>query len=224
MRSYTPALSFWKAHSYPMVWYDLSIQNPTFSDNPLGFQRSFEYTRLPGVNLPFPPTSTDLRLGRAYHQTPFDFDQLTLEQLPIQNLFQLLVPLFGNAADEYVNTLPGPIQVVGSVSSDFIDAAGDTANWVAQGFDYVGNTALQGGQSLVNLYNSTVLRLHCIRRHPQSAHTGTMAVGKATLWRWLGYLLNSRQTRQEWHLISELTGTPWTMCSCVVSAHPTCSR
>jgi pimeloyl-ACP methyl ester carboxylesterase len=152
-------IRFWEAHSYPMSWYNLSITSPTYPANPLGFKRSYEYSLLPGVSLPFPPSVAELSPGDAYHQTPGDANQLALEPLPPQNLFQLIVPLFGNGADAIVQGVVGPIQIVGEVSSEIRDAAAQAGEWVTQGFNYVGNTALQGGQSLVNLYNSGVLRL-----------------------------------------------------------------
>src|ERR1051326_112558 len=135
----------------------MSIANPTTS--PLGFKRSFEYSELPTVNLPFPPSESDLPLGDAYHQTPESSEQLALEPLPPQDLFQLIVPLFGNGADTIVQGVVGPIQIVGEVSPQVKDAASQAGEWVIQSFDFVGNTALEGGQSLVNLYNSAVLRL-----------------------------------------------------------------
>ena len=152
-------IQFWDAHSYPMTWYNLSIANPAYAANPLGFKRSFEYSELPGVSLPFPPSIAELSPGDAYHQTPGEANQLALEPLPPQNLFQLIVPLFGNGADAIVQGVVGPIQIIGEVSSEIRDAAAQAGEWVTQGFNYVGNTALQGGQSLVNLYNSGVLRL-----------------------------------------------------------------
>lgn len=152
-------IRFWEAHSYPMSWYNLSIASPTYPDNPLGFKRSYEYSQLPGVSLPFPPSVAELSPGDAYHQTPGDANQLALEPLPPQNLFQLIVPLFGNGADAIVQGVVGPIQIVGEVSSEIRDAAAQAGEWVTQGFNYAGNAALQGGQSLVNLYNSAVLRL-----------------------------------------------------------------
>jgi len=157
-------IQFWQAHSYPMTWYDLSIASPTTT--PLGFKRSFEYAQLPGVNLPFPPSEAELPLGDAYHQKPGSSDQLALEPLPPQNFFQLIVPLFGNGADAIVQGVVGTIQVAGEVASEIRDAAAQAREWVAQGFDYVGNAALQGGQSLVNLYNSAVLRLRLHTRSP----------------------------------------------------------
>ncbi|HMP81769.1 MAG TPA: hypothetical protein PKA41_03570, partial [Verrucomicrobiota bacterium] len=152
-------IRFWEAHSYPMSWYGLSVASPIYPANPLGFKRSYEYSRLPGVSLQFPPSVAILSPGDAYHQTPGEANQLALEPLPSQNLFQLIVPLFGNGADAIVQGVVGPIQIVGEVSSEVRDAAAQAGEWVTQGFNYVGNTALQGGQSLVNLYNSAVLRL-----------------------------------------------------------------
>ena len=145
------------AHSYPMAWYDQSIANPTAS--PLGFKRSHEYAQLPGANLPFPPSIGDLSLGDAYHQTPSASYQLALEPLPPQDLFQLIVPLFGNGADAVVQGVDGTIQFVGDVATEVKDAAVQTGEHIKQGFDYAANKALEGGQAVVNLYDSAVLRL-----------------------------------------------------------------
>jgi pimeloyl-ACP methyl ester carboxylesterase len=161
-------IRFWEAHSYPMSWYNLSIASPTYPANPLGFKRSYEYSQLPGVSLPFPPSIAELSPGDAYHQTPGDADQLALEPLPPQNLFQLIVPLFGNGADVVVQGVTGTIQIVGDVAAEVRDAAAQAGEWVTQGFNYVGNTALQGGQSLVNLFNSGVLRLRLRTTSPGS--------------------------------------------------------
>ncbi len=152
-------IQFWQAHSYPMTWYNLSIASPTDPLNPLGFKRSYEYTQLPGVTLPFPPSIAELSPGDAYHQTPLASDQLALEPLPAQNYFQLIVPLFGNGADAVVQGVTGTIQIVGDVAAEVRDTAVQAGEQLVQGFNYVGNTALQGGQSLLNLYNSAVLRL-----------------------------------------------------------------
>lgn len=160
-------IRFWEAHSYPMAWYGLSIASPTYPANPLGFKRSYEYSRLPGANLPFPPSIAELSPGDAYHQTPGSSDQLALESLPPQNFFQLIVPLFGNGADTVVQGVVGPIQIVGEVSSEIRDAAAQADEWLTQGFHYVGNIALEGGHSLVNLYDSAVLRLR-LRTIPAS--------------------------------------------------------
>ena len=147
------------AHSYPMAWYDLSIAYPSSPANPLGFKRSYEYSQLPGANLPFPPSIGELSPGDAYHQTPTASDQLALEPLPLQNFSQLIVPLFGNGPDAVVQGVEGTIQVVGAVAVEVRDAAVQARERVTQGFDYAANKALQGGQAVVNLYNSPVLRL-----------------------------------------------------------------
>ena len=84
------------------------------------------------------------------------------------------MPLFGDGADAIVQGVVGPIQIVGEVSSEVRDAAAQAGEWVTQGFNYVGNTALQGGQSLVNLYDSAVLRLQL----QTTAPSGLMALSR----------------------------------------------
>ena len=160
-------IQFWQAHSYPMSWYNLSIASPNSPANPLGFKRSYEYAGLPGVSLPFPPSIAELSPGDAYHQTPAASDQLALEPLPLQNVFQLVVPLFGNGADFVVQGVVGTIQVAGEVATEVRDTAVQAGVAIKQGFDYAGNKAMQGGQSLVNLYDSAVLRLRLHTTPPQ---------------------------------------------------------
>lgn len=171
-------LLFWQAHSYPMTWYDLSITRPTEAANPLGFKRSYEQAQMPGANLAFPPSTAELPLGDAYHQTPAASDPLALEPLPPQNLFQLIVPLFGNGADAVVQGVIGPIQVLGEVSSEIRNGAEQAGEWITQGFNYAGNAALQGGQTLVNLCDSAVLRLQ-LRTTPPSSSSPMALRGEA---------------------------------------------
>ena len=149
------------AHSYPMEWYSNSIADPTHT--PLGFQQSQEYVRRAGLPAETFP-SAQYQLGDAYHQSPGSSDPLALEPLPPQNVFQLIVPLFGNGADAVVQGVVGSIQVLGEVSSDVRDGAAQAGVWITQGFDIAGNAALQGGQTVVNLVDSAVLRLRLTTR------------------------------------------------------------
>jgi len=173
-------IRFWEAHSYPMSWYALSIANPTDPDNPLGFKRSYEYSQLPGVSLPFPPPVAELSPGDAYHQQLWAANELALEPLPPQNVFQLIVPLFGNGADVIVQGVPGTIQIVGDVAAEVRDAAAQAGEWVRQGFDYVGKVAVQGGEALVNLYNSGVLRLRLRTTSPGPQNLVGLRGGQVT--------------------------------------------
>jgi len=173
-------IQLWEAHSYPMSWYALSIANPTDPDNPLGFKRSYEYSRLPGVSLPFPPSIAELSPGDAYHQQLWAANELALEPLPPQNVFQLIVPLFGNGADVIVQGVAGTIQIVGDVAAEVRDAAAQAGEWVRQGFDYVGKVAAQGREALVNLYNSGVLRLRLRTTSPGPQNLVGLRGGQVT--------------------------------------------
>lgn len=146
------------AHSYPMTWYSLSIASP--STPPLGFRRSFEYASVSGQPSSFPPPESDFPLGDAYHQTPLASDQLELEQLPPANVFQVIVPLFGNGADAIVQVVLGTAQTVGDVTTQVSDTAQAAGQWISSGINYAGNVAVQGGQTLVSIYDSAVLRLN----------------------------------------------------------------
>lgn len=147
------------AHGYAAEWYGLSLANPTHPHNPLGFKRSFEYSQLPGVNLPFPPSIAELAPGDAYHQVLLASDELALEPLPPHNVFQVLVPFFGNGVDVVVEGVRVGVQFVGNVVTEIRDAVDQADAWLRQGFEFVGNAALQGREAVVNLFNSAVLRL-----------------------------------------------------------------
>ena len=149
-------LEFWQAHSYPMVWYSASIANPT--DTPLGLQQSCEYDQKAGLPMTTFP-SDFYQLGDAYHQTPGNSDPLALEPLPLQNISQLVVPLFGNGADAVVQGVMGTAQVIGNVTATIQSAAQNAAQLVSQGFDYVGGVATQGGQTVVDFLSSAVLHV-----------------------------------------------------------------
>jgi hypothetical protein len=69
------------------------------------------------------------------------------------------VPLFGIGADVVVQGLVGTVQVVGDVVADIKDTAQQADQLISQGFDYVGNVAAQGAQTLISLWNSATLRL-----------------------------------------------------------------
>jgi hypothetical protein len=151
-------IEFWNAHSYPMQWYDLSVGNPT--DCILGFQESREYVMLSGQPAGnFPPLESVFEPGDAYHQVPLSPDQLALEQLPLQNFAQTLVPLLGNAADVIVSGTVSAVQAVGDVTSDISDGTQQAEQWVSQGFNYAGNAASQGWETVVNWAGGASLRL-----------------------------------------------------------------
>jgi hypothetical protein len=164
-------------HSYPQQWYRQSIADPTHASNPLGFQWSYENDQrngLPFSNIP-PPGLND-----AYYQSS-PSDQLELSPIPF-GLGPVAASPLGVLAGTVVQGVDGTVQFVGDVVTEVRDVAQSAVQLTAQGFNYVGNAALQGEQSLVNLYNSAVLRLRlhttptsglmAIRRGPQPQDAG----------------------------------------------------
>jgi hypothetical protein len=65
----------------------------------------------------------------------------------------------GTLANKVVQGTIGAIQTVGSVAVEIRDGAQAAEQWIVGGFNYAGNLALQGQQSLVSLFDSAVLRL-----------------------------------------------------------------
>ena len=140
------------AHGYPMTWYGMSIANPTDGSNPLGFQQSYEYDQVAGLPLSgFPPPNVEL--GSTYHQVATSADELALE--PVSPTIQPL----GIGADLVVQGAVGVVQVEGDVTAQVEAMAQQAGQQVSQGFNYVENVAVQGGQTVLNLLDSAVLRL-----------------------------------------------------------------
>jgi hypothetical protein len=138
------------------VWYGLSIVTPL--DSVAGFQQSREYDLKAGLPESAFPSGL-LQVGDAFHQTPSSTDPLALEPLPPENVFQAIVPVVGNKADIVVQGAVGVVQFTGDVAADAWDGVQATGRYVSQGFAYVGNVAAQGGQAVVDLYDSAVLHL-----------------------------------------------------------------
>jgi hypothetical protein len=151
---------FVQVHGYPIAWYGLSITNP--SDCVLGFQRSQEYDVWSGQPASaFPPSN--FAVGSSYHQTPGNSDQLSLELLPWIDSYQVYVPalsVLGDAADSVVSEVyGGTVQAVGKVSTGISDGVQQASQWVSQGFNYAGNAAVQGWETVVDWAGSASLRL-----------------------------------------------------------------
>jgi hypothetical protein len=126
------------AHSYPIDWYKMSILTPLDANNPLGFKRSYEY-----APSGFPPT--DFQAGSIYHQSPWNYDELALEPMP------LIEQPFGALGDNVVQTTVDTVQYTGGV---VVNAADSTWNAATGLFNYVWNATAQGGQTLINDFNS----------------------------------------------------------------------
>ena len=144
-------------HSYAWWWYSNSVANPTDALNPLGFQRSYEYVRavgLPGST--FPPLGGEFAPRTAYRQLQSSTDLLALEQ------YETLGQQIGTLANTVVHGTIAAVQTIGNVAVEIRDGAQAAGQWIIGGFDYVGNRAMQGEQSLVNLFDSAVLRLQLL--------------------------------------------------------------
>jgi len=139
-------------HSYPTYWYGLSIPNPSASL--LGFRRSYEYDQATGGGSSFPPSSTAFPPGVTYRQVPASADPRALELLPADNSFET----FGILPQVAVQGAVSTVQVVGDVVVQVRETAEAARQRVTAGFNYAANVALQGGQMLVDLYESPVLR------------------------------------------------------------------
>ncbi len=144
-------------HAYAYNWYEMTAGNP--SGCLLGFQRSYEYALASGQPHAFPPPTSVLSPGDAYHQDPASSDELALVQLPPEDVFQTIVPIFGNGADAIVQGAVGAVQAAGQVAAQVEATVGAAAGWASSGFNYVGDLASQGEQGLVNLWDSAALQL-----------------------------------------------------------------
>ena len=159
-------------HSYSWWWYGNSVANPTDALNPLGFQRSYEYVRATGLPIStFPPASTEFPQGSWYQQVASSSDVLALERQ------QTLGQRIGTLANNVVHGTIGAVQTVGNVAVEIRDGAQAAGQWIVGGFDYVGNRALQGKQSLVNLFDSAVLRLQLQTTSPSSPSSTALRGG-----------------------------------------------
>jgi hypothetical protein len=125
------------SHSYPINWYKMSILTPSDANNPLGFKQSYEY-----APAGFPPIA--FQAGSTYHQSPLNYDELALEPMLIQ-------PPFGLYGDIVVQTTVDTVQYTGGV---VVNAADSTWNAATGLFNYVWNATAQGGQTLINDFNS----------------------------------------------------------------------
>ena len=137
-----PLHFFDDSHGYPRDWYGMSINLPLDQYNPLGFKRSYEY-----APLLFPPS--DIQTGSTYHQSPFNDDELALEPATF-------VDSLGPLPDAVLQTTIDTMLVTGEVTIEIADTA---QNQVSGFFNYVGGVAAQGGQAVVNFFDSAVLRL-----------------------------------------------------------------
>lgn len=130
------------SHSYPMDWYGTSIILPSDQYNPLGFKRSYEYA--PSF---FPPS--DIETGSTYHQTPSSNDELALE-------LATGVSSLGLLPDTVVQTTVDTVKYTRGVTVQIVDT---TQSAASSFFNFVSSVAAQGGQAVVNYYDSAALNL-----------------------------------------------------------------
>ncbi len=149
-----PFLDFPDIHIYSADWYEQSISNPTDPKNPLGFQNSYEFDGMNGLSFVAPNV---FQQGSTYQQVLTDSDPLALEPVTGVSQYLGILPFFviGGAEDLW----QGTVQVVGQVAVDVENTAQQTAQSISQDFNYVSGVAAQGGQTVVNFFDSAVLQL-----------------------------------------------------------------
>jgi hypothetical protein len=125
------------SHGYPIDWYEKSIRFPLDRNNPLGFQRSFEYAAAL-----FPPS--DIPKGSLYHQSPVNDDPLALDVVN-GGLSSL-----GLMPDVIVQSGVNKIQYTVGVAVKTADKAEEYA---LDTFDFVGNVAAKGERTVVNIFD-----------------------------------------------------------------------
>ena len=150
-------------HTYPQEWYTNSIANPTISI--LGFQRSYEYN--PSA---FPPSDADFSPGSVYRQAVSAADPLILEPDPLGSL--AYSQFLGVGADVVVQGSADAVQFAGDVVVEISDAAQAAGQAVSSGLNYAENAATQGGQAVVNVFQSAVLQLTLHTGPPTASQTG----------------------------------------------------
>jgi hypothetical protein len=142
------------AHAYSWQWYSNTVANP--ANCILGFQRSYEARQASLSLYDFPPSSSDFPPGVSYLQPLAASDPLQLDLLPAW----MVIPMYGFGLQAVVQDVRSTMQVVGNVTAQVQSTAQATGQWISTGLNYVGNVAAQGGQTVVNLYDSAVLRLN----------------------------------------------------------------
>jgi hypothetical protein len=159
-------------HGYPIDWYSNSIANPTDPKNPLGFQNSYEFDRKNGLSFAAPNT---FQQGSVYQQVITDPDPLALQ--PVTGVSQSLgiLPIFVVGGAE--NLWQGAVQVAGQVSVDVENTAQNAAQTVSQDFNYLTGVAAQGGQTVVNFFDSAVLQINLTTTPPTTSNLQLQSKG-----------------------------------------------
>lgn len=138
-------------HAYAYQWYQMTVINP--NDCVLGFQRSYEAQSANLTGLTFPPSSQDFPAGVEYMQPLAASDPLTLIYQP--SISQVI----GDSANSVVQALTGTAEVVGSVTTQVESATQSASETIGQGFSYVGSSAMQGLNKIVNYVDSSALQI-----------------------------------------------------------------
>ncbi|MCW5551552.1 MAG: carboxypeptidase regulatory-like domain-containing protein [Verrucomicrobiae bacterium] len=162
-------------HSYAWWWYGQSVENPTDALNPLGFGRSLEYLRAAGLSAAqFPPSAGEAPPGSWFEQSGWSSNPLALHRdLTVRESLGIM-------AETVVQGTVAAVQTAGQVLVEVREGAQAAGQWIAMGFNAVGNAAIQGGQSLVNLFDSAVLRLQLLTTSPSPSPVLPMRGGPVT--------------------------------------------
>jgi hypothetical protein len=150
---------FADTHSYPIEWYSNSIVNPTDPNNPLGFQRSYEYTAWAGTPTAFPPSVHDTFLLESdfeFWQDESYSDQLALTTSPSGSVPHASLTVFG------LQNTTGSIQIEGNVSATMQPNASTLDQLLMQNFASAteSDAYLQGAQIMRNVNSPAVLQLN----------------------------------------------------------------
>jgi hypothetical protein len=172
-------ISWGKAHMYAVEWYMESI-NRVWDlvwdpNSPLGFKRSYEYSRLAGGNPRFPPSEIEFPPGSRYRQVPDAPSILTLEPLPREDQWQLEAPALSRWPAKVENGVNTVVQTVGKVFAAIGDGIRQGKQWVKQQFEPANARAKNGNETLINLQDSSNLRLE-LQTGPAHA-PGPLAAG-----------------------------------------------
>jgi len=138
-------------HGYPCQWYGMTVTNPAACT--LGFQRSYEALKLGVTAFDFPPSTTDFPPGVAYVQPEAGDDPFHL------NLAGIGTQLLGMGKRVVLVAPASTVQTIGNVTAEVEDGAQAGWQWTVNGFNYAANAAEQGGQAVVNAWDSAVMGL-----------------------------------------------------------------
>jgi len=149
-------------------------------NSPLGFKRSYEYSRLAGGNPRFPPSEIEFPPGSRYRQVPDAPSILTLEPLPREDQWQLEAPALSRWPAKVVKGVNTVVQTVGNVFAAVGDGIRQGKQWVKQQFEAANVWAKEKIESLMSWQDSSNLRLE-LQTGPARA-PGPLAAGPGEVW------------------------------------------